>query len=334
LSELNGFATGWFVVATAAELPRGAVLPLRYFGGRQVAFRGESGEVHVLDAYCPHLGADLGVGGTVVGDTIRCPFHAWRWAGDGACAEIPYAKNNRIPPKACIKTWHARERNGFVFVWHDRFHRPPTWEIPEIDVYGSPEWTDWTTNIVTIKTQPREIIENVADSGHFPAVHGTHLEQFDNEFVDHMAVQRSAGVAYPRGGGSDRFKLVATYYGPAYQVTEMESFLPNRLINAHTPIDEQTLDLRFGVMLKKVGGEEKMARYAQAYVQNLQVGFAEDRQIWENKLWRDRPTLCDGDGPIGALRRWYRQFYPTGADPRPPGEPRGGPPPPGPEAAE
>jgi len=63
-------------------------------------------------------------------------------------------------------------------------------------------------------------------------------------------------------------------------------------------------------MLKKVGDDAKMARYADAYVKNLQVGFAEDIQIWENKRWRDRPMLCDGDGPIGALRRWYRQFYP------------------------
>ena len=90
----------------------------------------------------------------------------------------------------------------------------------------------------------------------------------------------------------------------------MESFLPNRLINCHTPIDEHSLHLRFGVMLKKVGDGSRMDRYAQGYVKNLQEGFAQDRQIWEHKCWRDRPALCDGDGQFGALRRWYRQFYP------------------------
>ncbi|MCA9680280.1 MAG: aromatic ring-hydroxylating dioxygenase subunit alpha [Myxococcales bacterium] len=318
----SGYATGWFVVATSAELAPGEVRSLTYFGRRLVAYRGAApardgdrdagggGAVRVLDAYCPHLGADLGVGGTVVDDTIRCPFHAWRFAGDGSCVEIPYNRGARLPVRACVKAWPVRERNGFVFVWHDRLGRPPSYEIPVIAEHGSPAWTDWTTNKITIRTQPREIVENVADKGHFPAVHGTHIDEFDNEFVDHMAVQRSAGIAYPRGGGSDRFKLTATYYGPAYQVTEMESFLPNRLVNAHTPIDEHTLDLRFGVMLEKVGGDAKMARYAAAYVDNLQRGFAEDVQVWEHKVWRDRPVLCDGDGPIGALRRWYRQFYP------------------------
>lgn len=303
MKELDGFATGWFVVATAEELTPGRVLPLKYFDKKLVAFRDEAGAARVLDAYCPHLGADLGVGGTVVDGTIRCPFHAWRFAGDGRCVEIPYA--TKIPPRACIPAWEVRERNGLVFVWHDRLGRPPSYEIPVIPEHGDPAWTGWTINCITIRTQPREIVENVADRAHFPRVHGTHVERFDNEFVDHMAIQRSAGVAYPRGGGSDRFELTATYYGPAYQVTEMQSFVPNRLVNAHTPIDAHTLHLRFGVMLLK-----KAEKYADAYVKNLQVGFAEDIEVWEHKLWRDRPTLCDGDGPIGALRRWYRQFYP------------------------
>ena len=309
MKELSGFATGWFVIAASDEIPRGKVLSLRYFGRALVAFRGDSGEVAVLDAHCPHLGADLGIGGKVVGDSIQCPFHAWEFSGAGACTRIPYCKSDKIPPRAQIHPWPVRERNGLVFVWHDRDGGAPTYEIPVIAEHGTPEWTPWTLNLMTIRTAPCEIIENVADRGHFPRVHGTEVETFENEFVDHMAIQRSSGVAYPRGGGSDRFKLTATYYGPAYQVTEMESFLPNRLINAHTPIDDRTLHLRFGVMLKRVGSDEKMARYAQAYVTNLQVGFAEDVAIWENKTWRDRPVLCDGDGAIGALRRWYRQFY-------------------------
>ena len=43
-----------------------------------------------------------------------------------------------------------------------------------------------------------------------------------------------------------------------------------------------------------------------------QVG--EDIPIWENKLYRDNPVLCDGDGPIAAYRRWCLQFYNDEAD--------------------
>jgi 3-ketosteroid 9alpha-monooxygenase subunit A len=308
-----GYPRGWFVVALSEELAIGQVLPLRYFGRKLVAFRGDDGKARVLDAYCPHLGADLGVGGTVVENSIRCPFHAWRFDGEGRCVEVPYAP--KIPPRACIDPWPVDEKNGLIFVWHHPRREPPDYRIPPIAEHGSPEWTGWNARLLEIRTHPKEIVENVADKAHFPTVHGTHVERFDNEFSGHKAIQRTVGLAYPRGGGVDRFSLTATYYGPAYQITEMKSVLENRLLNCHTPIDEHTLHLRFGVMLRISGSAEKTAGFAEAYIENLHQGFAEDIAIWENKQYRSRPLLCDGDGAIGKLRRWYRQFYdPAPAD--------------------
>ena len=52
---------GWFVVSYANELKIGDVKAVRYFGQDQVLFRGESGKAAMLDAYCPHLGAHLGL---------------------------------------------------------------------------------------------------------------------------------------------------------------------------------------------------------------------------------------------------------------------------------
>ena len=50
-------------------------------------------------------------------------------------------------------------------------------------------------------------------------------------------------------------------------------------------------------------------RIADQYIENLTLGFHEDREIWEHKRWRDKPLLCAGDGPFNELRNWYRQFY-------------------------
>jgi hypothetical protein len=38
-------------------------------------------------------------------------------------------------------------------------------------------------------------------------------------------------------------------------------------------------------------------------------GFLEDVIIWEHKTCLVQPLLCDGDGPIIELPRWYAQFY-------------------------
>jgi 3-ketosteroid 9alpha-monooxygenase subunit A len=305
--DFPGFARGWFVIGFGHEIEGGEVRPLRYFGQDLVLFRDAAGAAKVLDAFCPHMGAHLGHGGHVEGDGIVCPFHAWKFDGSGECVEIPYAE--KIPKQARIPCWPVRERNGMLFVWHDPDKGPPTWEVPVLQGHGEPPWTSWDHGMVTVKTHPREIVENVVDVGHFVPVHGTHVEEISNEFKDHTATQVNRGVAYPLAGGTDNYSLRATYYGPAYQVTTMEGYLGSRLINAHTPIDEQTLHLRFAVSLKQRGDSPVSPELRQTYIDNLRGGFFQDLRIWENMRYRDPPMLCSGDGPIIKLRRWYSQFY-------------------------
>src|SRR5438552_2906374 len=95
------FPSGWYVIARSDDLPAGGVVPLHYFGRDLVLFRTESGAACLFDAYCPHLGAHLGYGGTVCGESIRCPFHGWRFDRAGQCVEISHAR--KIPPKAQVR---------------------------------------------------------------------------------------------------------------------------------------------------------------------------------------------------------------------------------------
>jgi 3-ketosteroid 9alpha-monooxygenase subunit A len=306
MTDFEGYARGWFVVAWSTDLEAGAVKALSYFGVELVLYRADDGQPHVLDAYCPHLGAHLGIGGTVKGECIECPFHAWQFNGEGQCTEIPYA--SKIPALAKTGSWPVVERNGAIFVWHDPEGGKPEWEVPMMEDYGNPKWTDWYPNLLEgVKTRPKEIVENVADKAHFPIVHRTQVDTFENFYEGHMATQHTVGSAEPAGGGRDDFDIRATYYGPAFQLSDMRGVLHSRLFLAHTPIDEDRLDLRFAVMLKKAGA--RTDEFAQFYVDNLRLGFHEDIAIWENKVYRSRPRIVDGDGPIGRLRQWYRQFF-------------------------
>jgi 3-ketosteroid 9alpha-monooxygenase subunit A len=304
--DFQGFARGWFLVATSEDIAPGEVKPLDYFGQHQVMFRTQSGEVRILDAFCPHLGAHLGHGGVVVGDDIRCPFHAWSFDGEGRCSGIPYA--SKIPPRAKIHSWPVSERDGMIFVWHDRERGAPDWEIPGIEDHDSDTWTPWHWGQVRIKAHPREIVENVVDVAHFVTVHGTHVSTISNEFDGHRATQINSGIAYPIGGGKDRYSLRATYHGPAFQLTEMKGFMDSRLVNAHVPVGPNELDLRFAVSLRR-DESGRAEQYLEAYVENLRGGFFQDIEIWEHLEFRDAPMLCDGDGPVIKLRRWYAQFY-------------------------
>lgn len=62
-----------------------------------MGWRGESGAAYIADAYCPHLGAHLGVGGKVKKECIECPFHGWTFEGsdDGKLVNIPYSQTGK-----------------------------------------------------------------------------------------------------------------------------------------------------------------------------------------------------------------------------------------------
>lgn len=325
------YGRGWYLIGASSEFAVGDVKSLTYFNQQLVAFRTASGQLSVLDAYCPHLGADLGAGGKVVDESIQCPFHAWRFDQDGQCIDIPYAKHT--PKKACLTSWLTAEHSGLAFIWHCPQNSAPTYTVPELDRYGQPGWTDWDLQRLTIETTPREIIENVADSAHFEVVHKMEkLLRFSNEYDGVNATQNMLGKV---PGGT--MQTTATYYGPAVQFSAMTSAFDSRLLNAHTPIDENSVHLWFGVMMQldhfneaekqKIhagllsfgfendfsadnGGEkDNMQLIHQAIIHATQQGYYDDVQVWEHKLFRPDPILCDGDGPLFKLRKWYAQFY-------------------------
>jgi phenylpropionate dioxygenase-like ring-hydroxylating dioxygenase large terminal subunit len=112
---------GWYAIGFSEDLKVGEVKPAKYFGKELVVFRTESGEAKVLDAYCPHLGAHLGHGGKVHGESIACPFHGWQFNGAGQCTAVPYAKN--MPPKVAggkqaIYAYPVVEKSQMIWCWY------------------------------------------------------------------------------------------------------------------------------------------------------------------------------------------------------------------------
>jgi 3-ketosteroid 9alpha-monooxygenase subunit A len=305
------YPRGWFVIAFSTELAVGQARAIDFFGQHLVAYRGEDGQAHVLDGYCAHMGSSLGSGGRVVGNLIECPFHAWKFCGTGECVEISYAK--KIPPRARQRSWPLVERNGVLLLWHDEQGRAPDFEIPVIPEYGTDAWLPWSVSTYRIKTHPREIVDNLADKAHFPRVHNTDIDEFSCEIDGLLATQRVKGRAKMASGGVDPFSSSTTYHGPGYLLMRMDGLLSNYMLLGHTPINENLLELRLGVTIKIVGNRQKTEGYVGMYLDNLKKGFEDDIKIWENKRYRDPPLLCDGDGPIGQLRRWYKQFYAVSA---------------------
>ncbi|MFB6784449.1 Rieske 2Fe-2S domain-containing protein [Streptomyces sp. NPDC056352] len=315
------FARGWHCLGLADGFKDGKPHEIEAFGTKLVVFQGQGdGQLHVLNAYCPHMGGNL-AHGTVKGDAVACPFHDWRWSGNGRCADIPYAR--RVPPRARTRSWTTLEENKQLFVWHDPQDNPPPPEvaIPRIEGAFSDEWSEWTWKTVRVEgSNCREIVDNVVDMAHFFYVHYSLPTYFKNVFEGHVATQYQETV--PRedhnlGTLSTTLRSDASYFGPSYMIDYLFSPVAEgvememALINCHYPIDENSFMLQYGAIVKKLPGmsDEEAAEAARLTSEGLAAGFEQDIEIWRNKSRIDNPLLCEEDGPVYQLRRWYEQFY-------------------------
>jgi 3-ketosteroid 9alpha-monooxygenase subunit A len=88
------------------------------------------------------------------------------------------------------------------------------------------------------------------------------------------------------------------------------------LINCHYPVTDNSFKLMYGLMVKKPEGLDDATsdRIATKYSDMFGEGFLQDVHIWKNKSPIQNPLLCEEDGPVYQLRRWYEQFYVDIAD--------------------
>ena len=114
--DFPAWPASWYLFGESRELRR-KPLSRSILGRELVAFRTAGGRLAVMDGRCAHLGADLGYG-EVIGETIRCPFHHWRYGCDGVCASVP--GQAQVPPFARLRTYPAVERHGCVFFFNGR----------------------------------------------------------------------------------------------------------------------------------------------------------------------------------------------------------------------
>ncbi|MDP9100881.1 MAG: aromatic ring-hydroxylating dioxygenase subunit alpha [Actinomycetota bacterium] len=325
------FARGWHCLGLASSFADGMPHAVHAFGGKLVVWQGADGELHALDAYCRHMGGDLTMG-TVEGDVVACPFHGWRWGGDGKCAEIPYAR--RVPPRARTKAWPVMVRNGQLFVWNDpEGSAPPdNVTIPDIEGYASGEWTDWTWDSIPVEgSHCREIVDNMVDMAHFYYIHKGLPTYFKNVFEGHVCTQYYAGTSPEHAATGalievGRFegqstKSEATYWGPSYLLDKLwdtygDTTIESVLITCHYPVTPTSFVLMYGMIVKKLPGldDEANAKVARKMTRLIGQGFLEDVKIWQHKTRIENPLLCEEDGPVYQLRRWYEQFYVDVAD--------------------
>lgn len=151
-------------------------------------FRDTSGAVGVVDEFCPHRGASLGLARNADG-ALQCLYHGWRIDRDGTVLETPSE-----PPDSTFKdrirhlAYPVTEAGGLVWTYLG----PPD-QVPEFPEF---EWTNAPAeNIYILRLTERcnwaQALEGVIDSAHIGFLH--------RDLVMRLADRDQEG--YTGGGG-------------------------------------------------------------------------------------------------------------------------------------
>jgi nitrite reductase/ring-hydroxylating ferredoxin subunit len=306
--DLPPYTNGWFQVGWSDDLKRGQLRKVKQFGKSYTLFRGRDGIVGLLDDVCPHLGAHFSEGGCVKANSVRCPYHHWQFDRHGECTGIPYAK--KIPPKARVGSHHVEERYGMIFMFHSREGGGPTYDLPEMPGFDPDEWGKPTKYEFAIKIHGQDIMENSVDSAHFHAVHGHNMPT--NEFVvDGQKLHVTQHTSVHRFGVLLKARLIFHLVEPGFHYVDFPE-MPGtsaHVFSSIVPIDEEMTNHRLTVRIHKTRIPGLSAIIRRFLLWQMMTTYHEDMRIWQSKDYLSRPVLCDGDGSIMKLRKWYRQFY-------------------------
>jgi nitrite reductase/ring-hydroxylating ferredoxin subunit len=304
--------SGWFVIAMSEELRPGQIVPRRYFDRDLAMYRTESGEIRVIDAFCPHMGAHLGYQGHIQGEELTCGFHGFSYGPGGQCVRTAYGDN---PPRASLSQWTVREQSGMILIWHDAAGTEPAWEVPPLPEVGfnAIAWRRFS-----FPGHPQETTENSVDYGHFLKTHGFPAANTGGEIeLDGPVLRAKYGIRrslhkklLPKLTMTVNFDVTA--HGLGY--SQVDGHIPEfgtdiRLFVLPIPVDDENVDLVLGASCRsKFKPLSPITRWSAIRMLCNEVG--EDIAVWRHKRHLVRPALAKSEGAVATYRRWCRQFYP------------------------
>ena len=316
------FPEGWYFVASRKALDSERLIRRTWMGTEIVVWCDDTGQVCVAEAYCPHLGADLGpaTGGRIRDGRLVCPFHGFEYEASGQCVATPFAP---APKAARLRVFESRDLAGLVFAWWGIGGRQPQWHLPAEE----PEQAGWSNlHIWTSRFcgHPQETTENSVDMAHFRYVHGYdsvsrvqplavdgHILLSDFDFATTRKIARFASTKLEVSA-----KTLVVGLGYSFvEIREHTIGLDMRLWILATPVDGTLIDMSVvsqtgeirspnrwiaGLGFLPVGLRAPIMNRIMAAFEKRDV--LQDVPIWSAKSYRSRPRLARSDGEIMRYR--------------------------------
>ena len=214
------FRRFWIQALLSSQVadPDGPPVRVTLLGEELIAFRDSNGRVGLVEARCPHRGANLFFGRNEECG-IRCAYHGWKFDVEGNCLDIPtMARENstydNLVARVKIASYPVREYGGYVWAYLGPKELMPP--MPLMEFAEVPE----SHRFVSKKLQEcnwAQAAEGGIDTAHFSFLHAP--------LANDAAVGTMTRGYSPRTMGQDQIRWMVNDGAPRYTVEKHDAGL-------------------------------------------------------------------------------------------------------------
>jgi len=303
---------GWMFIGFSKKYRKGKIYPRTFMNEECLAFRGESGQLNLIEPHCSHFGVNMTTG-RVKKECIQCPMHGRVFRGDGRAVS-----SNQRP----IRGYPIHEDSGLAFAWFDHAGVEPQWDPPQFLNAEEFPHVVWRHSRMLELHHPSVPLDNSVDPRHFQHTHamfGKCIE--DGEFepdghrgVGTMATQITPPLSYFSGG---RAQVVTHFDGPLN--TYLRAGVGTNdadLCNFLTIIEgKRCLLTQIGIGRRS----RNPLRWAENAVGLMGSWYAtwEDAAVWNNRKVQEPDNYShQTDKTLAEFREWFDGFAYDPANPQ------------------
>lgn len=228
------YPASWWVIALSTDTARGRSEPVRALEKDLVLWRDDEGRLHCQAAHCLHLGAHLGYGAMVRGNTLQCPFHGWGYDDTGSV--VTQVGPSRHLQNRCLPTYRIMERDGVVYLWNG--DGEPDHVIPDLYEHYGVSRQDFITvpHRLYMPFPAKYFAENICDGMHLAFAHG--------------AAEWGEAVALEETSTMIKIENRLHNYRPWYTWANLKRlYRQGELVNIFTPVRGSLIATSFGATI-------------------------------------------------------------------------------------
>ncbi len=184
----------WYVAAWGHEVNR-ELRRVTVLGEHIAVYRTESGAPVALEDACPHRKLPLSMG-RLKGDTVECGYHGMTFDCAGRCVRVP--GQQRIPPKALVRSYPMVDRWGLVWIWMGDASRANPDEIYHVDHYDDTAWGINRGEAMDFDCHYLYLTDNLLDPSHVAWVHRSTFGEAGCEDTPLLTSVSGSGVTVSR----------------------------------------------------------------------------------------------------------------------------------------